>query len=88
MLSRSSRVQLFATLWTVARQAPRSMGFSKQEYWSEYHALLQGDLPDQRVEAVSLMSPALAGKFLTLAPPGKPLINDYAPKSDSFSVEY
>ena len=42
MLSRSSHVQLFVTLWTVARQAPLSMGFSKQEYRSEYHALLQG----------------------------------------------
>ena len=39
MLSRFSRVQLFVTLWTVARQAPLSMEFSRQEYWS---ALLQG----------------------------------------------
>ena len=33
-VSRFSRIQLFVTLWTVARQAPLSMGFSKQEYWS------------------------------------------------------
>ena len=44
MLSRSSRVQLFVTLWTVARQAPLSMEFSRQEYWS---ALLQGIFPAQ-----------------------------------------
>ena len=42
MLSLFSRVQLFVTLWTVAHQAPLSMGFSRQEYWTELHALLQG----------------------------------------------
>ena len=42
MLTRFSCVQLFATLWTVAYQAPLSMGFSRQEYWSGCHALLQG----------------------------------------------
>ena len=40
-----SHVQLFATLWTVAHQAPLSMGFSKEEYWSGLHALLQGIFP-------------------------------------------
>ena len=40
-LSRFSRVQLFATLWTVAHQAPLSKGFSKQEYWSGLLALLR-----------------------------------------------
>ena len=40
-LSRFSRVQLFATLWTVAHQAPLSKGFSKQEYWSGFLALLR-----------------------------------------------
>ena len=38
---------VFATLWTVACQAPLSMGFSKQEYWSGCHALLQGIFPAQ-----------------------------------------
>ena len=37
-----SRVRLFATLWTVAHQAPPSMGFSRQEYWMGCHFLLQG----------------------------------------------
>ena len=39
MLSPSSRVQLFVTPWTVASQAPLSMGFSRQEYWSEWVAI-------------------------------------------------
>ena len=47
MLSRFSRDQLFATLRTVARQAPLSMGFSRQEYWSGLLCPLPGDLPDQ-----------------------------------------
>ena len=42
VLSRFIRVQLFVTLWTVAHQAPLSMGFSRQEYWTELHALFQG----------------------------------------------
>ena len=41
-----SCVQLCATLWTVAHQAPLSMGFSRQEYWSGLCAFLQGNLPD------------------------------------------
>ena len=40
-----SRVRLFATLWTVARQAPLSMGFSRQEYWSGLPFPSPGDLP-------------------------------------------
>ena len=40
-----SRVQLFETLWTVARQAPPSMGFSRQEYWSGLSFSSPGDLP-------------------------------------------
>ena len=42
LLSRFSRVRLFATLWTVVPQAPLSVGFSRQEYWSGCHFLLQG----------------------------------------------
>ena len=47
MLSHFSRVRLFATPWTVARQAPLSMGFSRQEYWSRLPCPLPGDLPTQ-----------------------------------------
>ena len=47
MVSHFSRVQLFATLWTVAHQAPLSRGFSRQEYWSGLQALLQEIFPTQ-----------------------------------------
>ena len=57
-----SCVQLFATPWTVPGQAPLSMEFFKQEYWSGLPFPPPGDLPDQRIE---LASPALAGRFFT-----------------------
>ena len=47
VLSQHSRVRLLAAVWTAARQAPLSMGFSRQEYWSGLHALLQGVFPTQ-----------------------------------------
>ena len=62
VLSSFSRVQLFATLWTVAHQAPLSMGFSRKEYWSELPFPPPGDLPDPGIEPTS---PALAGGFYT-----------------------
>ena len=54
-----SRVQLFATLWTVASQAPLSMGFSQQEYWSGLPFPTPGDLSLPGIEPASLTSPAL-----------------------------
>ena len=71
-LSRFSHVQLFATLWTAARQAPLSMGFSRQECWSGLPCPPPGDLPNPGIKPVSLSSPALAGGFFTTRPPGKP----------------
>ena len=68
VLSLFTHIQLFETLWTVAPQAPLSMGFSRQEYWSGLPDPPPGDLPDSGIQAVSLTSPALAGMFLTLAP--------------------
>ena len=65
MLSYFSHVQLFATLCTVAFQAPLFMGFSRQEYWSGLPWLPLGDLPNPGIESVSLTSPALAGRFFT-----------------------
>ena len=59
----------FATPWTVAHQAPLSMGFARQEYWSRLPILSPGDLPNAGIEP---MSPALAGRFSTNQPPGKP----------------
>ena len=68
VLSRFSHVQLFATPWTIARQAPLSIGFSRQEYWSEVPCPPPGDLPDPGIEPVSLTFPALAGwVFTTIA---------------------
>ena len=60
VLSRSSCVRLFATLWTVAHQAPLSMGFSRQEHWRGLPCPPPGDLPDPAIKPASLMSPALA----------------------------
>ena len=54
-----SHVRLFPALWTVAFQAPLTMGFSRQEYWSGFPFLPPGDLPDPGIEATSLESPAL-----------------------------
>ena len=45
-----SRVCLFATPWTIAPQAPRSMGFSRQEHWSGLPRPSAGDIPDPRIE--------------------------------------
>ena len=60
-----SRVRLFATPWTVAYQAPPSMGFSRQEYWSGVPFPAPGDLPNPGIEPTSLASPALARGFFT-----------------------
>ena len=65
MLSHFSRVQLFATPRTVARRAPLSVGFYRQEYWSGLPCPPPGDLPEPGIEPVSLTSPALAGGFFT-----------------------
>ena len=59
-----SRVWLFETAWTVAHQAPLSMGFSRQEYWSGLPFPSPGDLPKPGIE---LESPALAGGFFTIS---------------------
>ena len=53
------------TIWTVACQAPLSMGFSRQEYWSGLPYPPPGDLSDPGIEPASLMSPSLAGGFFT-----------------------
>ena len=62
-----------ATLRTMAHQAPLSMGFSRQEYWSGLPWSPAGDLSYPGIESKSLTSPASAGKFFTVSAPGKPL---------------
>ena len=65
-----SHVQLFATPWTLVLQAPPSMGFSREEYWSGLPFPSPEDLPDTGIEP---WSPALqADFFLPPEPPGKP----------------
>ena len=54
-----SHVQLFATPWTVALQAPPSMGFSRQEYWSGLSFSTPGDISDPGIKSESLDSPTL-----------------------------
>ena len=63
-----SCIRLSATLWTVAYQAPPSMGFSRQEYWSGVPFPSPGDLPDPAIEP---SSPALQLDTLPLESPGK-----------------
>ena len=70
MFSHFSRVQLFATLWTVARQVPHSMEFSRQEYWSGLPFPPPGDIPSPGIEHMSLVSPALADNSLLRVPLG------------------
>ena len=79
VLSCFSYVGLFVTLWTIACQAPLSMGFSRKEYWSGLLCPPSGNLSDPGIEPVFLMSPALAGSFFALAPPGKPTYAIFLP---------
>ena len=67
-----SHVQLFATPWTVAHQAPLSMGFSSQEYWSGLPIPPPGDLPKQKIKP---RSPVLQVDSLPSEPPVKPKTN-------------
>ena len=60
-----SRIRLFATPWTVAYQAPPSMGSSRPEYWSGLPFPSPGDLPDPGIKLTSLASLALEGTFFT-----------------------
>ena len=71
-----SCVWLFATPWTAACQAPLSMKFSRQEYWSGKLPLpIPGDLPNPGIKPTVLVLPAIASGFFTTVPPGKPNTN-------------
>ena len=65
VLSHFGRVWLYATLWTVARQAPLSMGLSRPEYWSGLPYPPPRDLADPGIEPLCLMSPALSATWET-----------------------
>ena len=69
LLSHFSHVRLFMTLWTVACQAPLSVEYSRQEYWSGLACPSPGDFPNPRDQTqVSY----IAGSFFNTEPPGKP----------------
>ena len=73
VLGRFNSVWLFATLWRVAHQAPLSMGFSRQEYWSGMTFPTPGDLPGPGMEPGS---PASQAESLLTEPTGKPSVSD------------
>ena len=78
VLSHFCHVWLCATLWTIACQAPLSMGFSRQEYWSGLPWPPPADLPNPGIKPASLASPALAGKFFTTSAIWETLLHVYS----------
>ena len=73
ILSCYSRVRLFVTVWTVAHQAPLSMGFSRQEYWSGLPRPPPGTFPSQVLNPVSCIF-CIVGGFFTTQLPGNPYV--------------
>ena len=76
MLSCFSCARLFATLCSVAHQAPLSMGFSRKEHWNGLPRPPPGNLPDPGIEPTPLMSPVLQASSSPLGPPGNPDLED------------
>ena len=72
-----SVTQLFTASWTVACQAPLSMEFSRQGYWSKFLFPTPKDHPYPGIEPTTLMSPALAGRFFTTTHLGSSQYNSY-----------
>ena len=88
LLSHFSRVQLYASLWTTARQVPLSTGFCRQEYWNGLPCSPPWDLPNPAIESVSFTSPALAGWFFTSSATisGKPQIASKIRKENGLPI--
>ena len=86
VLSHSSHVPHFATPWTIAHQAPLSIGFSRQEYWSGLPCPPPGDLPDPGTEPTTLKSPALAGKLFTTSTTCEALGEREATRNDTEEI--
>ena len=80
-----SRVRLFATPWTVSYQAPPSVGFSRQEYWSGMPFPSPGHLPSPGIEP---RSPALQAYALPFEPPEKPVVSIYFSAAPYFSPPF
>ena len=87
VLSLFSHVQLFTTLWTVAHQAPLSIGFSGQEYWSGLPCPPLGDFPHPRIDTVSPAAPCIEGGLFTAEPPRKPFLLVVSGKTSLTSKE-
>ena len=77
VLSCFSCVRLFVTLWTLAHQAPLSMRFSRQDYWSGLPCLSPGDLPDPGIEPTFPAAPALQADSLLLSHWGRLKIKEF-----------
>ena len=75
VLNRFSRVRPFVTRWTIAHQAPLSMGFSRQEYWSGFPCTPPGDLPGPGITPESPVSPALQAASSRLSHQGSPAVD-------------
>ena len=92
MLSHFSRVRLFVIPSTLSRQAPPSMRFSRQKYWREFSCPPPGDFPHPGIEPASPMSPALAGKFITmsttLGSPNKQYLKEKKKKKKERKIPY
>ena len=88
MLCHFSCVRLFTHLWTVACQAPLSMGFSRQEYWNELPCPPPGDLPDPGMEPASLVSPVSAGRFYTTSTTWEAQVQHGVPVLNTHSLRF
>ena len=82
-----SHVRLFVTPWTLAHQAPLSMEFSRQEYWSGLLNPPPGDLPGPGIKATCPVSLALAGGFFTTVPPSSALTEHFLSCRYSFNLD-
>ena len=83
-----SLIQLFEIPWTIACQAPLSMDFTTQEYWSGLSFPTAREHPDPGIKKESLAFPALAGWLFTTVPPGKPYLIVAAFKMSPWNPPY
>ena len=81
-----NHVQPFVIPWMIACQAPLSMGFSRQKYWSWLPFPSPEDLSDRGIKPTSLTSPTLQADSLLFEPPGKPLTTWQVPKPRNVPV--
>ena len=88
VLSRFSHAQLFATPWTVAHQAPLSMGLSRQEYWRGLPCPPPWDLPNTGIQPMSLMSSTLPSGFFASTTTWEAWYLNIAPKSYALLISF